>query len=82
MLGSNKVPSGSRITETGAGRKTGWLGNGIGVACNVMWLLRVKEFLLVVQPEAVAGDINGVDVVNILVQVNDMRMDGQRHRQR
>ena len=47
-----------------------------------MWLLRVKEFLLVVQPEAVAGDINGVDVVNILVQVNDMRMDGQRHRQR
>ena len=36
VLGSYKVPSGSRKTGTGTGKKAGWLGNGTGVGCNVM----------------------------------------------
>ena len=41
----------------------GWLGHGAGVGYNVMRLLRGKGSLLAVQPEAVAGDSNSVDVV-------------------
>ena len=82
VLGSDKVPSGSRITGTGAGRKTGWLGHGAGVVCNVMRILHVKGYLLAVRPEAVVGDSNGVDVVTILVGLDDMRIDGQRYRRR
>ena len=79
VLGSNKVPSGLRITGTGARRKTGWLGHGNGVGCNIMRLLRGKGFVMAVRPEAVAGESNGVDVVTIVVRLYDMRMDGQRH---
>ena len=82
VLGSYKVPSGSRIMVTGAGRKAGWLGHGDGVGCNVMWLLRGKGLFLAVQPEAVAGESNGVNVVTILVWLDDMRMDRQRHYRR
>ena len=82
VLGSNKGPSDSLITGTGAVRKTGWLGHGAVVGCNIMWLLRGKGLLLAVQPEAVAGDSNGVNVVTILVHLDEMRMDGQRHRWR
>ena len=79
VLGSDKVPSGSRITGTGAGRKTGWLGHGAGVGCNVMRILHVKWLLLAVRPETVAGDSNGVDVVTIVFRLDDMKMDGQRN---
>ena len=79
VLSSNKVPSGLRITGTGAGRKTGWLGHGAGVGCNVMRLLCGKGLLLLVRPEAVAGDSSVVDVVTIGVRLDDMKMDGQRH---
>ena len=79
VLGSDKVPSGSRITGTGAGRKTGWLGHGAGVGCNVMRLLRGNRLLLAVRPEAVEVNINCVDVVTILVRLDDMKMGGQRH---
>ena len=48
VLGSDNVPSGSRITGNGAGRKTGWLGHGTGVGCNVMRLLLGKRQLLAV----------------------------------
>ena len=82
VLSSNKVPSGLRLTGTGAVRKTGWLDHGAGVGCNVMRLLRGKGSLLEVQPETVAGDRNCVDVVTIVVRIDDMRMDGQRHRRR
>ena len=82
VLSRNKVPSGSRITGTSAVRKTGWLGHGAGVDCNVMCLLRGKGLLLVVQPEVVAGDSNDVNVVSIEVWINDMNMDGQRHYRR
>ena len=79
VIGSDKVPSGSRITGTGAGEKTGWLGHGAGFGCNVMRLLRGKGSLLTVRPEAVAGDSNGVDVVAIVVRLYGIKMDGQRH---
>ena len=82
VLGRNKVSSGSRITGTSAGRKTGWLGHGSGVGCNIMRLLSSKGLLLAVRPEAVEGDSNGVDVVTIVAQIDDMRMEGQRHRRR
>ena len=82
VLSSDKVPSGSRIKGTGAGRKTGWLGHGTGVGCNVMRILRGKGLLLALQPEAVVGDSNDVDVVTILVRLDGMKMDGQRHCQR
>ena len=82
VLSSDKVPSGSRIMRTGAGRKTGWLGHGAGVSCNIMRLLRGKGLLLAVQPEAVAGDSNSVDVDSIAVRLDDMRMDRQRHYRR
>ena len=76
VLGSDKVPNGLRITGTGAGRKMGWMGHGAGVGYNVMRLLRGKGSLLALQPEAVAGDSNNVDVVTIVFRIDDMRMDG------
>ena len=79
MLSSDEVPSGLRITGAGARRKTGWLGHGAGVGCNIMRLLRGKGLFLAVRPEAVAGDSNGVDVVTIVVRINDMKMYGQRY---
>ena len=79
VLSKNEVPSGSRITGAGARRKTGWLGHGAGVGCNVMQILRGKGLLLAVRTEAVAGDSNGVDVVTIVVQLDDMKVYGQRH---
>ena len=79
VLSSNEVPSGTRITGAGARRKTGWLGHGTGVCCNIMGLLRGKGLLLAVQPEAVAGDSNSVDVVTIVVRLDGMKMDRQRH---
>ena len=77
VLSSDEVPSGSRITGAGARRKTGWLGHGAGVGCNVMRLLRGKGSFLAVRLEAVAGDSNSVDVDSIAVRLDDMRMDGQ-----
>ena len=79
VLCSNEVPSGLRITGAGARRKMGWMVHGAGVGCNVMRLVRGKGSLLAVQPEAVAGDSNGVDVVAILVRLDYMKMYGQRH---
>ena len=78
VLSSDKVPSGSRKKGNGAVRKTGWLGHGAGFGCIVMRLLQGKGSLLVVRPEAVAGDSNSVNVVTIVVQLNDMKMYGQR----
>ena len=79
VISSDEVPSGSRITGAGARRKTGWLGHGAGVGCNVMRILRGKGLLQEVRPEAVEGDSNAVDVFNIVVQLTDMKMDRQRH---
>ena len=79
VLSSNEVPSGLRITGASAGRKTGWLGHGTGVFCNIMPLLCSKGLLLAVQPEAVVGDSNGVNVVTIVVRIDDMKIYGQRH---
>ena len=79
VLSSDEVPSGSRITGAGARRKTGWMGHGSGVGCNVIRLLRGKGLLLMVRLEAVARDSNGVDVVTIVFQLDDMKMDRQRH---
>ena len=76
---SDEVPSGSRITGAGSRIKTGWLGHGASVCCNVMWILRGKGLLLAVRPEAVSGNSDGVDVVAILVRIDDMNMDRQRH---
>ena len=56
-----------RITGTVAVRKTGWLGHGAGVGCNVLRLLHGKGLLLAVQTEAVAGASNGVNVFTITV---------------
>ena len=82
VLHSDEVPCGSRITGAGARRKTGWLGHGTGVCYNIMRLLCGKRMLLAVRPEAVAGDISGVDFVTIVVRLDDMQMDRQRHCQR
>ena len=68
---SDEVPSGLRITGTGAVRKTGWLGHGAGVGFNLMWLLRGKGLFLAVQTEAVAGYSNGVDVFTIVVRIDE-----------
>ena len=76
VLSSDEVPSGSRITVTGAGRKTRWLVHGNGVGCNVMRLLRVKGSFLEVLPEAVSGDSNGVNVVTVIVWLDFMKMYG------
>ena len=79
VLSSDEVPSGLRITGTGAGRKSGRLGHGAGFGCNIMRLLRGKGSLLAMQPEAVAGDSNGINVVTIVVRLDEMNMYGQRH---
>ena len=72
VLSSNEVLSGSRIPGAGARRKTGWLGHGAGVCCNIVRPLRGKGLLLAVRPEAVVGDSNVVDVVTIVVRIDDM----------
>ena len=79
VLSSDEVPGGSHITGAGARRKTGWLGHGASVGCNVMRIISVKGLLLAVRPEAVAGESNGIDVVTIVVRIDDMKMYGQRH---
>ena len=79
VFSSNEVLSGSHITGLGARRKTGWLGHGTGVFCNIMLLLRGKGLLLAVRPEAVEGDSTGVSVVTIVVWLDDINMDRQRH---
>ena len=61
VLSRNEVLSGSGISGAGSRRKKGWMGHGAGVCCNIMRLLRGKELLLAVRPEAVAGDSSGVD---------------------
>ena len=76
VLSSDEVPSGLRITGSGARRKTGWLCHGAGVGCNVMRLLHRKGSFLAVRPEAVAGDSNGVNFVTIVVRIDDMKMYG------
>ena len=82
VLGSDEVLSGSRIPEAGARKKTGWLGHGAGVCCNIMRLLRGKGLFLAVRPEAVAGESSGVDFVTVMVRLDDMQMHRQRHCQR
>ena len=47
-----------------------------------MRLLRGKGLLLAVRPEAVAGDSSSINSVTIVVQLDDMQMDRQRHCQR
>ena len=61
VLSSNEVTSSLRITGAGARRKTGWLGHGTGVFCNIMPLLCSKGLLLVVRLGVVAGDSSGID---------------------
>ena len=78
-LSSNEVLSGLGITGASSRRKTGWLGHGAGVSCNIMQLLRGKGLLLAVQPEAVAGDSSGIDFVTVVVRLDDMQMHRQRH---
>ena len=48
VLSSDEVLSGSGISGGGSRRKTVWLGNGAGVCCNIMRLLRGKRLLLAV----------------------------------
>ena len=60
VLSSNDVLSCLGILGAGSRRKTGRLGHGAGVRCNIMRLLRSKMLLLAVRPEAVAGDSIGV----------------------
>ena len=79
VLISNEVPSGLRITGAGARRKKGWLGHSAGVCCNIMRLLHGKRLLLAVQQEALAVDSKVVNVVTIMVRLDDMKMDRQRH---
>ena len=75
VLGSYKVPSGSHKTGTGTGQKSGWLGNGTGVVCNVMRILLGKRPFLTVRPEAVAGDSNVVNVFDIVVWLDEVGLD-------
>ena len=75
VLSSDKVPIGSHKTGTVAGRKSGWLGNVTDVGCNVLHLLLVKRPLLEVQPEAIEGDSNGLDVVAIVVCLDAVGLD-------
>ena len=79
VISSDEVLSGSRIFGASARRKTGWLGHGAGVSCNIMRLLRGKGLLMAVRPEAVAGDSSGVDFVTVVVRLDDMQMHRQRH---
>ena len=82
VLSSDEVLSGLRITGAGAKRKTGWLVHGAGVCCNIIQLLHGKWLLLVVRPEAVAGDSSGVDFFTLVVRLADMQMHRRRHCQR
>ena len=82
VLSSNEVLSVLRILGAGARRKTGWLEHGAGVCCNIMRLLRGKELLLAVRPEAVAGDSSGVDFFTLVVRLDDMQMHRRRNCQR
>ena len=82
VLSSNEVLSGLGILGAGSRRKMGWLGHGAGVSCNIMRLLRGKMLLLVVRPEAVAGDNSGVDFFTLVVRLADMQMHRRRHCQR
>ena len=82
VLSSDEVLSVSRIPGASARRKTGWLGHGAGVCCNIMRLLRGKGLLLAVRPEAVAGDSSGVDFFTLVVRLDDMQMHRRRHCQR
>ena len=79
VLGSYKVPSGSRKAVIVTRQNAGWLGNGTGVGCNLMRLLLGKRSFLVVRPEAVAGYSNRVNVVTIVVQLDEVGLDRQRH---
>ena len=47
-----------------------------------MQILIGKSPFLTVQPEAVVGDSNGVDVFAIVIRIDEVGMDGQRHPQR
>ena len=82
VLISNEVLSGLGISGAGSSRKTGWLGHGASVCCNIMWLLRGKGLLLAVRPEAVVGDSSGVDFFTLEVRLYDMQMHRRRHCQR
>ena len=79
VLVNDKVPSGSLITGPGARRKTGWMGHGAGVCCNIMRLLRGKGLLLALRPEAAVGDSSGVNFVTMVVRHDDMQMYRQIH---
>ena len=74
VLSRNEGLSGSRIRGAGARRKTGCLGHGAGVSCNIMRLLRGKGLLLAVRLEAVAGESSGVDFFTLVVRLYDMKM--------
>ena len=82
VLSSNEVVSGSGISGSGSRRKTGWLGHGAGVCCNIMRLLRGKGLVLVVLPEAVAGDSSGIYFFTVVVLLDDIQMHRRRHCQR
>ena len=82
VLSSNDVLSCLGILGAGSRRKTGRLGHGAGVRCNIMRLLRGKGLLLVVRPELVAGESSGVDFFTLLVRLIAMQMHRQRHCQR
>ena len=82
VLSSNEVLSGLDISGAGSRRKTGCLGHGASVCCNIMRLLRGKGFLLAVIPEAVAGDSSGVYFFTLLVRLAYMQMHRRRHCQR
>ena len=47
-----------------------------------MQILLGKRLLLVVQPETVAGDRNGIAIIAIVVRLDEIGMDGKRHHQR
>ena len=82
VLSSNEVLSGSGILGAGSRRKTGWMGHGAGVCCNIIRLLHGKGLLLVVRPEVVAGDRSGVDFFTLVVRLDDMQMHRRSHCQR
>ena len=82
VLSSNEVLSGSGISEAGSRRKTGWLGHGADVCCNIMRLMRGKGLLLAVRLEAVSGDSSGGDFFTLVVRLDYMQMHRRRHCQR
>ena len=82
VFSSNEVLSCLGILGAGSRRKTGGLGHGAGVCCNIMQLLRGQGLLLVVRPEVVAGDRSGVDFFTLVVWLDKMQMHRRRHCQR